>query len=708
MLPLVKKAKLPKNVFPTAWQSVIFRNYGLVSVDKIAKTLSCSEETVVREAERLGLVGVEYDSAWEERGYITIVRNNWFLLPYSQLLTLLEINEDRLQFILEKEDFLWVKLGGFKPECAEVQYSPLSSAEEAKTKEIADTVRAYIGQGVKAFSFFKEKTQTREQEIAIKGTRILHGYLVPCGDVFKEDDRVYLPDSLLEEYQSKGVNGLFFHGLLSALSPYPFDESLSEGYEARREKLNGLIARCKRYGIKVYLYLNEPRELPQTAFGKYAHLIGRKENNSACLCLEHKETQAYLYTAVKDLLLGARDLGGFMTITMSENPTHCNYRPQTNCPICKNIPPENSAAQVNNIMMQAIRDSGTGAELIANLWGWSPFMDWTEEQTFRGVELLDKDISVLSVSEYDLDIEKGGIKSRIIDYSIGNIGPSEIAKKTLEKARGLGHKTYAKIQINNSWECSAVPYLPVFDLTYRHLQNLQKIGVENYLLTWTLGGYPSPTMDLIARFTKEGDAFDLQAWYQGVYGAQGAQVHRAVEYFCRGFEEYPFSIDNLYYAPKTLGAANLWEEELSEKTSTMVCFAYDDYENWIKPYPYAVYCAQYEKLLDAWRQGLAILDGLISTKEIEELTLFARAAYLHLETDLLQTQYAYCKQQGKKGEALPILLRAKQGVEELLALTRQNACIGYETSNHYFYAQNNLLEKLVNLNELIEQGSKDK
>ena len=99
-----------------------------------------------------------------------------------------------------------------------------------------------------------------------------------------------------------------------------------------------------------------------------------------------------------------------------------------------------------------------------------------------------------------------------------------------------------------------------------------------------------------------------------------------------------------------------------------------------------------------------VLDGLSPTEEMEELKLFARAAYLHLETDLLQTQYSYCKKHGKKTKILPILLRAKQGVEELLELSRKNACVGYETSNHYFYAQNNLLEKLVNLNGLIERN----
>lgn len=706
MLPLIKKIKLLDNVFPTAWQAVIFRNYGLVSADKIAKTLSCDEERVRIEAERLGLADVEYQPAWEERGYITIIRNNWYLLPYSQILTLLDITEARLQFILEKEDFLWVKLGEFKPECAEVRYTPLSNAQKQKTEEIASVVLANAGQGVKPFSFFDEAITRKARAEFGNGSRIAHGYLVPCGDVFKEDDSLYLPDALLEEYQNKGINGLFFHGLLSTLSPYPFDTRLSEGYQLRREKLNGLIARCKKFNIKVYLYLNEPRELPQAAWGKYAHLIGRKENGSACLCLENEQTQEYLYTAAKDLLLAAPDLGGFMTITMSENPTHCNYKPHTNCPVCKGISPENSAAKVNNILMQAIRDGGTKAELIANLWGWSPFMDWTEAQTLRGVELLDKDISVLSVSEYDLDIQKGGVKSRIIDYSIGNIGPSEITKKTLTKAREFGHKTYAKIQINNSWECSAVPYLPVFDLTYRHLKNLQAIGVENYLLTWTLGGYPSPVMDLIADFSQKKDGFDLCAWYDGVYGTQGAQVHRAVEKFCQGFEEYPFSIDNLYFAPKTLGGANLWEAEASEKNSTMVCFAFDDYENWIKPYPYEIYCAQYGKLLDSWRQGLALLDGLSPTKEIEELRIFALGAYLHLETDLLQAQYSYYKKAGKKEVLLPILLRAREGVTQLLGLVRKNACIAYETSNHYFYTQNNLLEKLLNLDALIETAKK--
>lgn len=61
-----------------------------MSLDKIAKVLECDEATVVKEASRMGLNEVVYDPRWEMKGFITIVRANWYLLPYEQLMTLLK------------------------------------------------------------------------------------------------------------------------------------------------------------------------------------------------------------------------------------------------------------------------------------------------------------------------------------------------------------------------------------------------------------------------------------------------------------------------------------------------------------------------------------------------------------------------------------------------------------------------------------------
>lgn len=701
MLPKLINTAMQPNIFPCDWQAVIFRNYAFVPTKILAALLACDEETVEREASRLGLQAMPCDDNWSKRGYITLIRNNWFLLPYEQICQLIDVNESRLDFILQNDDFLSVKLGNFKPYCEKVTYSPLTEAQIAETEKLSKTVKSYARPYEAApFDFFKNQ-EGKGELVCANGVRIVHGYLSPCGDALMEDGETYMPDELLKKYAEQGVNGVWLHGTLATLSPYPFDETVSVDYPTRRKNLQTLINRCAKYGVKIYLYFNEPRALPENKFGKYAHLIGRKENGYASLCFEQEETRAYLYNAVKDLLCNVQGLGGIITITMSENLTHCNYRPDTNCPICKNIPPEKSAAAVNNVIQKAIRDSGSKAELLANLWGWSPFMEWTEEQTLRGVEMLDKEISVICVSEYDLAIEKGGVKSKIIDYSISNPGPSEITKKTLRKAAENGHKIYAKIQTNNSWECSAVPYLPVFDLLYEHLKNLTEIGVKNYMLTWTLGGYPSPMLGMVADYTQNGEAFKLGEWYERVYGAEHTLVKEAVGHFCKGFVEYPFSIDSLYFSPKTLGCANLWPIEKQNLRSTMVCYAYEDYENWTNPYPVEIYLSQYEKLLKEWGIGCSLLANN-KNKAVAELALFAKAAYSHFQSDYLQTKYAYLKENKERNaeEIKGIAGQEKENTAELLSLLYQNACVGFEASNHYYYTDRNLIEKILLMDKL--------
>ena len=703
MLPLVKRVKLPENNFPSIWQTVIFRNYGLVSIDKIASVLGCEKSVVLTEAKRLGLGSVIYDENWEKLGYITIIRNNWYLLPYNQLMQLLGFGEEKLEFILTNEDFLADKLGCFKPELEEVKYYPLSAQQIEKTEEIAKIVeREFSCKFAKKFDFFEDKDVCEGVVQTRKGDRIVHGYLTPCGDVFTEDCQKYMPDMLLKEYAEKGINGVWVHGLLSALSPYPFDENASVGYEKRRLALQKLVNRCARFGVKVYLYFNEPRGIAVEKLGNFAHLAGRVENGIANLCLEHSEVQDYLYNAVKDLFSNVKGLGGCFTITMSENPTHCHYKQGNNCPNCKDVSPEIVASRVNNVIAKAVRDSGSEAEVIANLWGWSTYMGWTEDMLLNGISLLDKEVSVMCVSEFDLDIEKGGVKSRIIDYSISNPGPGEVAKKALTFAKGKGHKTYAKIQVNNSWECSAVPYLPAFDLTYEHINNLSEIGVENYMLTWTLGGYPSPTMDMISDYSAKGKDFVLSEWYDKYYGENSKVVQSAVAKFCQAFREYPFSIQNLYLSPKTLGYANMWDITPSEKGSTMVCFAYDDFQSWICPYPVDVYFSQYKKLLNTWEEGMEILRKIENNRLIDELLLYAEVAYCHFYSDLLQTEYSYNKANCNKEEMQLALQREKAMAKKLLGLIRKSSLVGFETSNHYFYTERNVVEKIVNV-ERIEK-----
>ena len=703
MLPHIEEWKLPKSNFPTRWQTVIFRNYGYVSNDRIAQTLRCSEEIILSEAQRLGLQGTRYDPIWEEKGYITIIRNNWWILPYSQLQTLLGISEERLEFILKEEDFLNVKLGWCKPICEEIFYYPLSKKEIAQTNAIRRTLRnAEKVEYVQPFDFYRFSNEA-VTAVSKENNLIIHSYQTPCGNAFAVDSREYLPDILLEEYARRGITGLWFHGVLSTLSEYPFKPSLSIGYQENRKRLKDLIERAKKYGIGIYLYFNEPRALALEDFTeKIIQYKGHTLGNQACLCFSQRKVKEYLYNAVKDLLEYVQELRGIITITMSENATHCRFQAKTNCSTCQNLSNETLSAEVNNVFYRAARDSGTGTEVIANLWGWKKEEDGTDR--VKGISLLEKGISVMAVSETDLHIEHEGVQARVIYYSMSHVGPSDFSKNTLTYAKELGHKIYAKVQVNNSWECSAVPALPVFDLVKEHIENLQNVGVEGYMLSWTLGGYPSLNLDLV-RSIIENKTFSLSQWYTNKFQEDAEKVQNAVRAFCKGFKHFPFSVDVLYFSPKNVGCANLWDLEAEEKFSAMVGLSFDDYEHWIKPYPYEVYISEYKRLLTYWKKGLKILRELPKNGNIEEILLFAEVAYLHFEADVLQTEFSFYKRKENfdKIKLLKITRRAFNATKELMCLQSRDSRIGYEASNHYYYTKRTLMEKLINCKNIIKE-----
>ena len=85
--------------------------------------------------------------------------------------------------------------------------------------------------------------------------------------------------------------------------------------------------------------------------------------------------------------------------------------------------------------------------------------------------------------------------------------------------------------------------------------------------------------------------------------------------------------------------------------------------------------------------------------------MYARVALMHFKSDLIHTRYAAAKRDLENNrEMLGELLREERAVtEELLLLVAKSPLIGYETSNHYFYTERNLIEKLVQLDELEGQ-----
>lgn len=66
----------------------------------------------------------------------------------------------------------------------------------------------------------------------------------------------------------------------------------------RRKNLQELVDRCARFGIKVYLYFNEPRCMRTEDFEGQEEIKGREEGAFSTLCMGTERVRKYLYDAV--------------------------------------------------------------------------------------------------------------------------------------------------------------------------------------------------------------------------------------------------------------------------------------------------------------------------------------------------------------------------------------------------------------------------
>ena len=121
--PSVKPAISPAP-FPDRMSAYVWRNWFLVPHARLAETVGARESDLVAVAREMGLPeSPAILPEWRRKGYITVLRRNWQLLDYPQLLTLLDMTREELRFSLAEDDFLFVKLGNVKPKCGELKWN---------------------------------------------------------------------------------------------------------------------------------------------------------------------------------------------------------------------------------------------------------------------------------------------------------------------------------------------------------------------------------------------------------------------------------------------------------------------------------------------------------------------------------------------------------------------------------------------------------
>ncbi|QJE98476.1 hypothetical protein [Luteolibacter luteus] len=725
-------APLPASHFPSAAHAVVWRNWTLVPPAKLAEILESTESEVVSAAVSMGLPAeASVSPEWARRGYITLLRRNWHLLPYEQLLPLLGMSQDQLAFSLREDDFLFIKLGSRKPRCPHVTMPVRTEEIRAAEGRIGRLVKERFGalgevSGEAPFSFIHELSQLPASGMA-KPTgdwrkappRIIYSYFATFGDPLADGAPDPFPDGLLARLAAEGVNGVWLHAVLQQLAPGgPDFPDFGRGSEGRLENLKRLVDRAGAQGIAIYLYLNEPRAMPAEFYAKRPEMAGVTDGDHRALCTSDPKVRRWLEDASAHVFTKVPSLGGVITISGSENLTHCaSHGRQQECPRCGKRDADEITAEANAVLAAGVHRAAPDARFIVWDWGWHG-----HGEAPGVISRLPKDVWLQSVSEWQVPFNRGGIDGTVGEYSLSVVGPGSRAKKHWEWARQAGLKTSAKLQLNNTWELAPVPWLPVLDLVARHCENVGKEKVDGLLLSWSLGGHPSPNLQVARRFfSGQGEVLPpvddvLTAVAVDRYGAEaGPWVREAWAAFSRAFSEYPYCGSVIYQGPQHVGPANLPLLTPSGLPSSMVGFPYDDLDGWRGPYPPEILASQFEKVATGWAAGIAKMDEAIRAASAADASLqaalledkrLAEAAGCYLSSAAVQVRYLMARSRWlaaddpeekdkARREMLGHLARWGGEARKLYPLAKADSRIGFEASNHYFSIPQDLVETVI-------------
>ncbi len=722
--------------FPDRLHAFVWRNWPLVPADRMARVLGAEPAEVVRLGLAMGL-GDQPPISRDQlrRTSLTIIRRNWHLLPYGQLLELLEWTPEQMAFTLREDDFFYIKLGSLKPQCVPIRYAPPTPEIRAWQGRLAALAREYFPRGLghpeePLFGFLPAlSTPPATAARPVPGRfspRFCYSYFALYGDPLLDPSLDPYPDGYLAQLAASGVDGVWLQGLLARLAPFPWDPAQSAGAEVRLANLRQLVQRARRHGIGIYLYLNEPRALPLAFFQGRPELRGVTEGAYAALCISQPEVRRYLADSAATICGAVPDLAGLFTISGSENLTHCwSHGGGAQCPRCGRRLPAEVIAEANTALYEGIARSGARTRLL--VWDWG----WPEDAVEGVIQRLPAEVALMSVSEWSIPIQRGGVAKTVGEYSISTIGPGPRATRHWDLARRRGLKTIAKIQANNTWELSAVPYIPAVENVAIHAANLCQARVDGLMLGWTLGGHPSPNLEVVAETAQAAAAGPLPPPEEILarvarrrFGGQLAPaVVAAWRRFSRAFSEFPFDGALVYNAPLQCGPANLLWAEPSGYAATMVGFPYDDLHAWCGGYPPEVFISQFEKVAGGFEEALAELEKAGSgesraaearfQRELQRELGVARAAAIHFRSTANQARFIRLRQklaactQAVAGQALIAqvedLLRRETGLaRQLLELQARDSRLGFEASNQYYYVSVDLAEKIVNCRHLLE------
>lgn len=431
-----------------------------------------------------------------------------------------------------------------------------------------------------------------------------------------EQDHDVYPDSYLSQLAQAGVNAIWAAGLLRNLVASEVIPELGPPIH-RLERLQALVAKAARYGIRVYLFCMEPRAIPADHPAGQAHpeILGAPNVKDRSLCGSSDLVHEFLREAIASLFQEVPDLAGLINIPAGERATSCwwNEIRIDGCPICREQPRGELLGRVLNTMQAGIRQAGSEAELIA----WTYFVG-RDRKTLPIDPMLevmahtDPAIIWLGNFEHGLSRQVGDKSITYHEYSLSGIGPSPYYEAMAAATEQQGAELYAKLQVGTTFEMSSVPYLPVPGIVHAKLEALRELGSRGTMLHWIPGGMPNPLLQAAceAAFEPALSEEDLLHRLAAIEHGESAApaVSSAWQQFGHIWQQYPFDHHVLYWSPITRAPAYQLHLEREERLAKPYNFGADRNR---EPQPF-------EDQIDRWAGDLTLTDVIASFRHLAD------------------------------------------------------------------------------------------
>ncbi len=377
-----------------------------------------------------------------------------------------------------------------------------------------------------------------------------------------DDDVDYYPEPYLNRLAHDGVDVLWITIKFKESVPSKLIPEFGANGERHLAKLRDTVARCARYGIRIYVFCIEPAALPidSPVLKRYPELKGHLIDDAAAFCTSSAIGQAYVEEAFATLFKLVPGLGGAITIPVGERFTHCasayqsrpgQNHPPCNCPRCKDRSIHDILADTLAAMRRGIDAANPEAELIA--WPYGQMILWGKEELIESAKHIpDGVILQHNFESGDFNVQLG--KQRPLwDYWLSWVGPSRLFSESAKHTAQRGGRMSAKLQVGNSHEIATVPFIPVPGLIYRKYKAMHELGVSSAMQSWYFGNYPSlmtraAGLLSFAPLPESESAFLLDLARRD-WGTQADTVAQAWACFGEAYENYPSTHFFGYYGP---------------------------------------------------------------------------------------------------------------------------------------------------------------